>query len=520
MGIAQWVSGESVLTGRLARLIGLGGAVAAAATLFGGCTERRPADGPVKKLQVASRTDVAIAVRTGRPTPTPLCGVYIGDIIAVTGYDFAPVATDNRVTIGGVACPVLSAVELSPNHELGPFRALYIEVRSDVPAGPAQPVALTRPALPSDNGPEDPITLGPKPERIAPSAPTTVAVHRLAFATPAQGNVVHAVDLTANPPAWIAPRDLAVTAPPSAATVSADGRFVLFANGRDLQIITVADGGTALHVPAFFNGPVGPMALSRDGRLLAAGVFPPGKPPEVVVADLSWLGGLNFNVIAGTGLLVPGKAAPAAPSRIAVGLGGAAPGGVTFNAAGTELYATLSSGVVRVWRVAPQSIPAFSHELAMPPFSAPFGIALTPDDRLALVTEISSGLLIPVETADGATQSPLLIGATPIGPVLAAGGTQALVADVTGRTLRVFHTTTNPVSTSQPTLSLGFHPIAAAAGPEGLGGTPGRSTVVLIDGNRLRFVEAAAGSGALTLHTGVVGPFPNGLRLLAVTPAR
>ncbi|MHC5019393.1 MAG: hypothetical protein ACYTGX_04640, partial [Planctomycetota bacterium] len=91
---------------------------------------------------------------------------------------------------------------------------------------------------------------------------------------------------------------------------------------------------------------------------------------------------------------------------------------------------------------------------------------------------------------------------------------------VTGRTLRVFHTTTNPVSTSQPTLSLGFHPIAAAAGPEGVGGTPGRSTVVLIDGNRLRFVEAAAGSGALTLHTTAAGPFPNGLRLLAVTPAR
>jgi DNA-binding beta-propeller fold protein YncE len=531
MAIALWVAGQSVFIGRLltARVVAAGLALLGAGLLGGGCVDRSSASGPGKQLMVASRTDVAIALRTGRPQPTPLGGTYIGDIIAVTGYDFAEEATDNTVTIGGVACPVLGSVLLNPDHAFGPFRALYVEVRSDVPAGPGQVVEVSRLAPPEpepqpEHEPGVPAAVPPAPatalERVYPSAATTVAVHRLAFATAAQGNVVHAVDVTTSPPAWISPRDLGVSAPSSAVTVSPDGRFVLFANGADLRISAIADGSTVLNATNFFGGPVGPMAVSADGRQLAAGVFPAGQPPQVVLADIGWLTTYNFNVIAGTGLLVPGITAPPAPARVAVGMGGAFPGGVAFNAAGTQLYITLSTGVVHVLNVAPQSIPSFSHQLAMPPGAAPFGLALTPDDRLALVTEIAFGLLVPVETADGATHAALLAGAQPIGPVIVPSGAHALVADAAGSALRVFHTATNTVQSTQPTLSLGFTPGTLAVSAEGAGGTAGRNLAVLTDGNRLRFVEVHGGTGALTLSTAVTGPFPNGLRLLAVTPSR
>lgn len=492
----------------------------AAAVTAGGCTERDSTPGPANQLTVASRTSVAIMLRNGREAPWPLPGTYVGDVIAVTGYDFAPVASDNEVTIAGVACPVLGYVELNAGHPFGPFGALYVEVRSEVPVGNTQVVEVWRPVTDAPGATPGPITLGAPATRVAPSAPTVVDVHRLAYATPAVGNVVHAVDLTVMPPAWIAPRDLAVTALPSALVMSPDGRFAIFANGADLQVTAVADGQTIMHAPGFFAGPVGPVALSPDGRTLAAGVFPAGAPPHVELADVAWINTMNFNVVATTGLLIPGVPPPPSPARIAVSLGGAAPGGLAFTSDGSKLYVTLSSGVIRVLRVSPQSIPTLSHEVGMPQGASPFGVALTPDDRLALVTDIASGLLIPVETSDGAMLPPLLAGTLPLRPLLTPDGAHLLVADAAGGTLRVFHTSTNSVGASQPTLTLGFSPGDGGVSPEGLGGATGTNTLVLIDGNRLRFVTVNTAGGGLALASVTTGPFPNGVRFLAVSPAR
>lgn len=429
-------------------------------------------------------------------------GGVIGEVLAVCGYDFNRVASANRVVVDGYDCRVLNYYEIDSGARFG---ALYFVLSNNVPVGNQRRLNVIVSGDDSDRRP-------------------FLDVHRMAYATPTSGTTVVASDLSINAPAWVNAYDFSVSSNPDTFVLSPDGQYAYYTSGTTLSCVLLASGQTVITAASYFNGNVGPLAISRDGKVLVAGVFPPSPGvPELAVVDTSFVEGMTLTVSPFSGgiTVTDGGNIPAFAAATTVGLGGAFPGTMVFNSTSAKMYVTLSSAVTREYAVSGTTL-TFGQDFSMSS-AAPFGVTITPDDSRLLVTDISSNnQVIPVNLGTSTVETALSGGTTPLTPVITTDGKRGVVVNVGGTDYSLYDIATSGVSAHSPsTLSLGNPPGEIALSPDGPIGLAGASNLVCcIDGNRLQFIKYDAGTGALALAGFTTGPFANSLKKVAVVPAR
>ena len=247
-------------------------------------------------------------------------------------------------------------------------------------------------------------------------------------------------------------------------------------------------------------------------------MFPRGGPPELAFVDLSALATTTFTVEPNTGLVRLLGASPTVPAAATVSLGGAAPGRLASNRAGTRAYATLSSGALREFAIPAPGSASFVQDIPLGSGVAPFGLALTPDDARALVTDLANHTLIPVDLNPVRVRTPLATGTTPLDVVVSPDGTRAVVPCAASQDAAVFDCSPGGVGFHTPRLvSLGFAPGPAVGLPDRPLGQGAGSRVAVIDGNRVRFLTIDA-AGGVTLDPRAAGPFAQPLGCLATAP--
>jgi len=429
-------------------------------------------------------------------------GGVIGEVLAVCGYDFNRVASANRVVIDGFDCRVLNYHEIDSSARFG---ALYFVLSNNVPVGNQRRLNVIVSGDDSDRRP-------------------FLDVHRIAYATPTSGTSVVASDISINAPAWVTAYDFSVASNPDTFVLSPDGQYAYHTSGTTLSCTLLATGQTVITASSYFNGPVGPLAIARDGTTLVAGVFPPSPGvPELALVDTSFVSGMTLTVSPFTGAITVSDAGstPAFAPPTTVSLGGAFPGTMVYNSTSTRLYVTLSSSVTREYTASGTSL-TFSQDFSMSG-AAPFGVAITPDDSRLLVTDISSNNnVIPVKLSTATVETALAGGSTPLTPLITTDGARAVVVNVGGTDYSCFDVATGGVSAHSPsTLSLGNPPGEIALSPDGPIGLAGATNLVAgVDGNRLQFIKYDAGTGGLSIAGFTTGPFAQSLKKVAVVPAR
>jgi hypothetical protein len=305
-------------------------------------------------------------------------GGYIGEILAVCGYNFNRVSSANRVVIDSYDCRVLNYVEIDNDARFG---ALFFQIPSTIP--PANQRTLN--VLSAGNG------SGDRPK---------FDVHRFGYAGPASGATIVANDLSNNPPTWQTAHDFSVPAKPDTLDISPDGGWAYTTSGDALYLSLLASGQTVINAGSFFSGPTGPSAVSPDGKLLVVGTFPasPGVP-ELQVVDTSFVEGIPLAVNAANGVVnVGGGTAPSFTSPSTVSLGGAFPGKIAFSPDSAKCYVTLSSSIVREYNVSGTTLTQ-NRDFATGAGTAPFGIAV--NGTWALVTDITNNTVIPILLSTG-----------------------------------------------------------------------------------------------------------------------
>lgn len=429
-------------------------------------------------------------------------GGVIGEVLAVCGYDFNRVASANRVVIDGYDCRVLNYHEIDSAARFG---ALYFVLSNNVPVGNQRRLNVIVSGDDSDRRP-------------------FLDVHRIAYATPTSGTSVVASDISINAPAWVTAYDFSVASNPDTFVLSPDGQYAYFTSGATLYCVLIATGQAVITATNYFNGPVGPLTVARDGKSLVAGVFPPSPAvPELAVVDTSFVEGMALTVSPFTGAITVsnGGSTPAFAAATTYGLGGAFPGTMVFNSTSTKLYVTLSSSVTREYAASGTTL-SFSQDFTMSG-AMPFGVAITPDDARLLVTDISSNnTVIPVRISTATVETALAGGTTPLTPVITTDGKRAVVVNVGGTDYSLFDVAASGVTAHSPsTLNLGNPPGEIALSPDGPIGLAGATNLVCgVDGNRLQFIKYDAGSGGLAIAGFTTGPFAQSLKKVAVVPAR
>lgn len=475
-------------------------ALAAALALGTGCEPAPRAVAEAHPLLVVPRAAVPNIYTYRGATGYALARLYPGEIVAVVGYGFAPFPADNTVSLGPPdgepTCPVVGGRILDRHPTLGTLSALYFVVPEAM--APATGVAVR-------------VATG----GVEPNPPATVAVHRLLFAAPSAGATVTATDVALAPPGWEPAHDVIAPGTPDVLVVTPDARFAVVTTGTTLAVVLLADGQAVAQATGFLNGPAGPAVGSPDGRWLALGVFPPGGAPELALVDLSALAATTFTVDGTTGLVRLVGPAPAIPAATTVALGGAAPGRLATDRAGSRVLATLSSGVLREWAVTSPGAAAFVRDVALGTGTAPFGLAVTPDDARALVTDLANDTLIPVELSPLRVRTPLATGTAPLDVVVSPDGSRAVVPCAASQDAAVFDLSAGGVVFHSPRLvALGFAPGPAVGLPDLALGQGAGSRVAVVDGNRIRFL-AIDGAGAVTVDPAAAGPFAQPLVALA-----
>ena len=206
-------------------------------------------------------------------------GGYMGEILAVCGYNFNRVASANRVVIDVYDCRVLNYVELDANARFG---ALFFQVPSTIPPTNALKLNVIASGDSSDTRPY-------------------FDVHRHGYAGPTSGTTVVANDVSTNPPTWAAGNDFNVPAKPDTLKLSDSGAYAYLTSGDSLYLVQLADGQLVIRADTFFSGNVGPSALSPDGKLMVVCTFPSAAPPELQVVDTAFVDGLPVSVNAANG---------------------------------------------------------------------------------------------------------------------------------------------------------------------------------------------------------------------------
>lgn len=466
-----------------------------------GCTPPDPPAPVGKPLIVVPRSAVPNIYTYYGSTGYALARVYPGEMAAVIGHGFDPLPANNTVTIGppgaAVACPVVGGREIDRDASQGILGALYFLVPNAITSANGLPVRV------SAGGRE-------------PSPPTTVGVHRLLYAAPAAGATITATNVAAAPPGWELAHDVNFAGTPDTLVCTPDGRFAVGTSGATLVVLLVADGQVVVQVPGYLNGPAGPACLSPDGRSLALGVFPAGGSPELAFADLSGLASATFTVDGNTGVVRLVGAPPVIPQAFTVALSGAAPGRLATNRTGSRVYVTLSSGVLRELAMSTPSVAGFLQDVPLGTGVAPFGLALTPDDARALVTDLANDMLIPVDLNPVRVRAALGTGTTPLDVVVSPDGARAVVPNAASRDAAVFDLIPGAVVFHSPRLvSLGFAPGPAIGLPDRAIGQGAGSRVAVIDGNQVRFLSID-GAGVVALDPAAAGPFAQPLAALAI----
>lgn len=425
-------------------------------------------------------------------------GGYIGEILAVCGYNFNRVASANRVVIDTWDCRVLNYVEIDNDARFG---ALFFQVPSTIPTANARRLNVINGGHDSDRRP-------------------FFDVHRFGYAGPSSGTTIVANDLSNNPPTWQTAFDFTVPAKPDTLELSPDGGFGYLTSADALYLVLLADGQLVIRADTFFSGNVGPAAISPDGKLLVVGTFPPPPAaPELQLVDTSFVESLPLAVNAANGVVaIGGASTPAFTSPATVSLGGAFPGKIAFSPDSSKCYVTLSSSVVREYTVSGATLTA-NQDYATGGGTSPFGIAV--NAGWAVVTDIANNTIIPIDLSSGTVGTALTGGTTPLIPVLTTNGAHAVVVNVGGTDFSLFDVASSGVTAHSPsTLSLGASPGPIALAPESPIGSTADNQILCINGNQLNYLNVTFSTGAITLAGYTTGPYAQSISTVAVQPKR
>lgn len=479
----------------------LAGAVVASTLTLGGCitdTNTFVADDEPDIVGVVPRSQVQ-NIDTGFDVQFySTAGGYIGEILAVCGYNFNRVASANRVVIDGWDCRVLNYVELDNDARFG---ALFFQVPSTIPVANARKINVISGGDDSDRRP-------------------FFDVHRFGYAGPASGGTVVANDLSNNPPTWQTAHDFSVPSKPDTLDLSPDGGWAYCTAGDVLYLVLLADGQTVINTGSYFSGNTGPSAVSPDGKLLVVGTFPaPPAAPELQVVDTAFVESIPVAVNAANGVVsIGGGTPPAFASPSTVSLGGAFPGKIAFSPDSSKCYVTLSSSIVREYTVSGTTLTQ-NQDYAIGGGTAPFGIAV--NNSWAIVTDITNNTVVPIDLGTGTVQTALTGGTTPLIPVLTTDGAFAVVVNVGGTDYSLYDIATTGVTAHNPaTLSLGASPGPIALSPDGPIGSSADNQILAINGNQLNYLNVDFSTGAITLAGYTTGPYAQALNTVAVSPKR
>lgn len=427
-------------------------------------------------------------------------GGFLGEILAVCGYNFNRIGPSNRVVIDGVDCRVLNYHEIDSGNRFG---ALFFEVSNTVPVGNARRLNV----LNAGNG---------------SSTRPLFDVHRLAYASQSSGGTVTATDISVNAPAGISTANFSVPSNPDTLALSHDARWAFSTSGQSLFVTLLADGQVKLNLATYFSAVVGPLSVSPNGRTLVAGVIATSPPatPDVACVDLSPLNQATLQVNPGDGSIGFAASAPTLAAPAITNLGGAFPGTFAWSPDSTRLFATLSSSVVREWAVTNGTTLTFTRDFTISGAS-PFGIAVTPDGKQALVANLNLSSVTPLDLVNNTVGSSLAAGNTPLLPVISTNGARAVVVNVGGTDFSLYDITSTGFTTHSPaTVNLGASPGEIALSPDGPLGSGVDNQVLAINGNVLNYLNIVFSSGSVTLASYTTGPYSATLKKVAVTPKR
>lgn len=427
-------------------------------------------------------------------------GGFYGEILAVCGYNFNRIGPSNRVVIDGIDCRVLNYDEIDSGNRFG---ALFFEVSNTVPVGNARRLNV----LNAGNG---------------SSTRPLFDVHRLAYASQTSGGTVTATDISVNAPAGISTANFSVPANPDTLVISHDARWAYCTSGPSLYAVCLADGLVKVNLANYFSAGVGPLAISPNGKTLVAGVIAAAPAtPDIACVDLTPLNQATLAINPGTGAVsVNSGSAPALASPVITNLGGAFPGTFAWSPDGTRLFATLSSSVVREWAVTNVTTLTFTRDFTISG-AAPFGIAVTPDGKQALVANLNLNTVTALDLVNNATGGSLAAGTTPLLPVISSNGARAVVVNVGGTDFSVYDITTTGFTAHSPaTINLGASPGEIAISPDGPLGSGVDNQVLAINGNVLNYLNITFSSGSVSLASYTTGPYATTLKKVAVSPRR
>ena len=104
--------------------------------------------------------------------------------------------------------------------------------------------------------------------------------------------------------------------------------------------------------------------------------------------------------------------------------------------------------------------------ILLPATSAPAGLAITPNDATALVTDYAGNAVIPVDLLTSKVGGPIAVGPNPLGIAVSPNGNDAYVANSGSDTvtqIKLASDTANPATT----LDVGYNPQYVAVSPDG-----------------------------------------------------
>ncbi len=425
-------------------------------------------------------------------------GGYIGEVLAVCGYNFNRIASSNRVVIDSWDCRVLNYVELDNGSRFG---ALFFQIPSTIPTANARKLNVLSGGNDSSRRP-------------------LLDVHRFGYAGPSTGTTIVANDISNNPPTWQTAHDFTVPSKPDTMDLSPDGGYAYLTAADSLYLALLADGQLVIRADTFFSGNTGPTALSPDGKLFIAGTFPAAPAaPELQVVDTSFVESIPLAVNAANGIVaIGGGTAPVFAAPTTVSLGGAFPGKIAFSPDSSKVYVTLSSSIVREYTVSGTTLTQ-NQDYAIGGGTAPFGIAV--NANWAVVTDIANGTVVPIDLTTGTVATALTGGSTPLIPVITSNGLFAVVVNVGGTDYSLYDIGTSAIAAHSPaTLSLGASPGPIAISPDGPLGSAASNQILAINGNQLNYININFSTGAISLAGYSTGPYAQSLNTVAVSPKR
>jgi YVTN family beta-propeller protein len=131
---------------------------------------------------------------------------------------------------------------------------------------------------------------------------------------------------------------------------------------------------------------------------------------------------------------------------------------------------TLSNSIAPVlWEIAVtgNSAGTLARTITLPANSSPAGVALTPDDQEALITDYSEGAVIPVNLSNGKVGTSIAVGAGPLGIGVSPDGSDAYVANSEDGSVTQIDLANNTATSPSTPLEVGYLPQQLAVSPDG-----------------------------------------------------